>query len=416
MRLVLERDQLQLDELNVVEVACFWAENFLKRAEEQYVSMERDNSRTSIVQVKPMQEENVQDSSENSQIDAVQDVGTPYSSSYMQPVLEDVAMVMGALRLVLLSPNELARLEEEQLEKRIIPMAAGAFRSPNSQRQAGNMSITVEDERSKRKPAMPREGSTRAGILPGCPSLDKGSRETEVGFEPRTFRRLLYGRKIHGLQRFIIAGCEQTSGASETRVPHTVPEIDLLHKHASIICSRLLYGRKIHGLQRFIIAGCEQTSGASETRVPHTVPEIDLLHKHASIISIRRSEIAQRLWYELTDRKVCGSKPIPAARLLLSILRQYLIPRASFGWHDFTHEVTCMNVAEVRRLIVQPTFNPLVMSYSFRTLRLISVAKITYFTTIADAVFMAQAPKYISNWTMAILLLQRSLEVHPRFR
>ncbi|KAG5442956.1 BTB/POZ domain-containing protein 19 [Clonorchis sinensis] len=121
MRLVLERDQLQLDELNVVEVACFWAENFLKRAEEQYVSMERDNSRTSIVQVKPMQEENVQDSSENSQIDAVQDVGTPYSSSYMQPVLEDVAMVMGALRLVLLSPNELARLEEEQLEKRIIP-------------------------------------------------------------------------------------------------------------------------------------------------------------------------------------------------------------------------------------------------------------------------------------------------------
>ncbi|KER29999.1 hypothetical protein T265_03481 [Opisthorchis viverrini] len=30
--------------------------------------------------------------------------------------------------------------------------------------------------------------STRAGIRPGCPSLDRESREAEVGFEPRTFR------------------------------------------------------------------------------------------------------------------------------------------------------------------------------------------------------------------------------------
>ncbi|KER31855.1 hypothetical protein T265_12897, partial [Opisthorchis viverrini] len=35
--------------------------------------------------------------------------------------------------------------------------------------------------------AMPPEGSTRAGILPGCPSLDGGNREAEFGFEPRTF-------------------------------------------------------------------------------------------------------------------------------------------------------------------------------------------------------------------------------------
>ncbi|KER33218.1 hypothetical protein T265_00905 [Opisthorchis viverrini] len=38
---------------------------------------------------------------------------------------------------------------------------------------------------------MPPEGSTRAGILPGCPSLDRASREAEVGFESRTFRWLL---------------------------------------------------------------------------------------------------------------------------------------------------------------------------------------------------------------------------------
>ncbi|KAG5449249.1 hypothetical protein CSKR_100659 [Clonorchis sinensis] len=35
---------------------------------------------------------------------------------------------------------------------------------------------------------MPPEGNTRAGILPNCQSLDRGSREAEVGFKPRTFR------------------------------------------------------------------------------------------------------------------------------------------------------------------------------------------------------------------------------------
>ncbi|KER31962.1 hypothetical protein T265_01895 [Opisthorchis viverrini] len=37
---------------------------------------------------------------------------------------------------------------------------------------------------------MPPEGSTRARILPGCSSLDRGSRVAEVGFEPRTFRAM----------------------------------------------------------------------------------------------------------------------------------------------------------------------------------------------------------------------------------
>ncbi|KER34021.1 hypothetical protein T265_00210 [Opisthorchis viverrini] len=36
--------------------------------------------------------------------------------------------------------------------------------------------------------AMPPEGSTRARILPGSPSLDRESRVAEVAFEPRTFR------------------------------------------------------------------------------------------------------------------------------------------------------------------------------------------------------------------------------------
>ncbi|KER29993.1 hypothetical protein T265_03475 [Opisthorchis viverrini] len=45
------------------------------------------------------------------------------------------------------------------------------------------------------------EGGTRTEILPGYPSLDRGSREAEVGFEPRTFRRLereFADRKVRG--------------------------------------------------------------------------------------------------------------------------------------------------------------------------------------------------------------------------
>ncbi|KER27073.1 hypothetical protein T265_13883, partial [Opisthorchis viverrini] len=36
--------------------------------------------------------------------------------------------------------------------------------------------------------AVPPERGTRAGILSGCPSLDRGSQEAVVRFEPRTFR------------------------------------------------------------------------------------------------------------------------------------------------------------------------------------------------------------------------------------
>ncbi|KAG5452531.1 hypothetical protein CSKR_103330 [Clonorchis sinensis] len=52
---------------------------------------------------------------------------------------------------------------------------------------------------------MPFGGNKRAGIPPGCPSLDRRSREAErVGFEPRTFRWLKWlereftDRKVRG--------------------------------------------------------------------------------------------------------------------------------------------------------------------------------------------------------------------------
>ncbi|KER25612.1 LOW QUALITY PROTEIN: hypothetical protein T265_14179, partial [Opisthorchis viverrini] len=51
--------------------------------------------------------------------------------------------------------------------------------------------------------AMPPEGSTRAGILPGCPSLDRGSRVAEFGFEPRTFRNISAGPEHNPVRRAV---------------------------------------------------------------------------------------------------------------------------------------------------------------------------------------------------------------------
>ncbi|KER23022.1 hypothetical protein T265_09003 [Opisthorchis viverrini] len=44
--------------------------------------------------------------------------------------------------------------------------------------------------------AMSHEGGTRAGILPGRSSLDGGSRETGVGFEPRTFQSVPTAKRL----------------------------------------------------------------------------------------------------------------------------------------------------------------------------------------------------------------------------
>ncbi|KAG5452572.1 Plasmepsin-1 [Clonorchis sinensis] len=65
---------------------------------------------------------------------------------------------------------------------------------------------------------MPPEGSTRAGILPGYPSLDRGIREAEVGFEPRTFRiRFADGETISGSYLTAV-----DSGSPKIWVPESV--------------------------------------------------------------------------------------------------------------------------------------------------------------------------------------------------
>ncbi|KER32136.1 hypothetical protein T265_01756 [Opisthorchis viverrini] len=61
------------------------------------------------------------------------------------------------------------------------------------------------------------EGSTRAAILPGCPSLDRTSREAEVGSEPRTFRSAISPSNIEvmlaGVFAFGPRSCQRFSKA-----------------------------------------------------------------------------------------------------------------------------------------------------------------------------------------------------------
>ncbi|KER24980.1 hypothetical protein T265_07487 [Opisthorchis viverrini] len=50
--------------------------------------------------------------------------------------------------------------------------------------------FTLSETPIRNRTSMPPEGSTKAGIPPGCPSLDRGGREADVGLEPRTFQSI----------------------------------------------------------------------------------------------------------------------------------------------------------------------------------------------------------------------------------
>ncbi|KER27383.1 hypothetical protein T265_13810, partial [Opisthorchis viverrini] len=70
------------------------------------------------------------------------------------------------------------------------------------------------------------EGSPRAGILSGCPSLDRGSREAEVGFEPRTFRSLT-SRSNHREKSTDVDEVEPVSTESVKQKKTVIPPIIL---------------------------------------------------------------------------------------------------------------------------------------------------------------------------------------------
>ncbi|KER27050.1 LOW QUALITY PROTEIN: hypothetical protein T265_13876 [Opisthorchis viverrini] len=74
----------------------------------------------------------------------------------------------------------------------------------------------------QRLAAMPPEGNTRVEKLSGCPSLDRGSRGAEVGFEPRTFRSV--NSRSNHLSHLAVSmlHCRITTGATPSKETNPV--------------------------------------------------------------------------------------------------------------------------------------------------------------------------------------------------
>lgn len=124
MKAILESDQLDIDELRAVEVARYWAENYLERARENSANAERDNARASIIKLQSTSSDSTSDSLETNRMtmNTAKEEWNKYSSA-TQEALEQVADVMSALRLALIPPTDLLLLEEENLKQGLIPVS-----------------------------------------------------------------------------------------------------------------------------------------------------------------------------------------------------------------------------------------------------------------------------------------------------
>ncbi|KER26817.1 hypothetical protein T265_13932, partial [Opisthorchis viverrini] len=126
--------------------------------------------------------------------------------------------------------------------------------------------------------AIPHEGGTRAGILRECPDLDRGSREAEVGFEPRTLWSV---------------------NSRSNHLDHLAPE---KHCIAVVIREATQYVINVNydNLESSLKQGSRFTTG----------------------FSFIQCEMTQWLQRKFTDRKVRGSNPASASQLSLSRLGQ----------------------------------------------------------------------------------------------
>ncbi|KAG5455256.1 hypothetical protein CSKR_106438, partial [Clonorchis sinensis] len=172
----------------------------------------------------------------------------------------------------------------------------------------------------RRPNAMPPEGSTRAGILPGCPSLDRGSREAVVGFEPRTFCSV--NSQFISYKMEPLSTTTSTDSMYQLRLVTVAPESNTgtatcsFQQRQSSVFDALADLEAAH--KRVTEATKEERRELSRTTWRHvvTAPEDLVAEKE------RGGEIAQRLERERTYRKVRGSNPASASRLPLSRLGQ----------------------------------------------------------------------------------------------
>ncbi|KER32139.1 hypothetical protein T265_01759 [Opisthorchis viverrini] len=135
----------------------------------------------------------------------IQQLKHPNIVTFIRTIMDEKRMMIG----IALTPRRfLAAISPEGATKAEIPpsrpnpdrsLNAGVHRVQIVHRDINpnNLLRTTEEQikyyRSAVAPfrclaAMPHEEGTKAGIPPGCPNLDRGIREAEVGSEPRTFQ------------------------------------------------------------------------------------------------------------------------------------------------------------------------------------------------------------------------------------
>ncbi|KAG5454335.1 hypothetical protein CSKR_109209, partial [Clonorchis sinensis] len=196
--------------------------------------------------------------------------------------------------------------------------------------------------------AMPPKGSTMSGILPGCPSLDRGSRATEVGFEPWTFRRPKWlehectDRKVRGsnptsasqLPCLAMGNLAVSQPLYNLRVAwhlgieRVLQPNDFFYPNA--LRSTVLYLRYLGAMppEGSTGPGIPPSCRNLDRDIKQTVRDFNLTSP--SLLNIRcptgsKGLVARWLkWLEreFTNRKVRGSNPTSASRLSLSRLGQ----------------------------------------------------------------------------------------------
>ncbi|KER26429.1 hypothetical protein T265_06344 [Opisthorchis viverrini] len=140
---------------------------------------------------------------------------------------------------------------------------------------------------------MPPEGCTKAGILPGCPNLDRGSRGAEVGFEPRT----LWSVNSRSNRLGHLTPCIRNRICVSTFISVTsFPDVTALLPPLRYLAAHNHTGNSVAVTTQLLLLFGKWLFG--------------------------RSERVQWLEREFTDRKVRGLNPTSASRLFLSRLEQ----------------------------------------------------------------------------------------------
>ncbi|KAG5441004.1 hypothetical protein CSKR_101233 [Clonorchis sinensis] len=101
---------------------------------------------------------------------------------------------------------------------------------------------------------MPIEGSMRAEIRLGCPSLDRKSRQAEVGFEPRTFRSLIPALTTEPSRPYL--DCFVDSAASLMRTQTLQRGSTNFKRRKADLREDVLLTCLISSIHRYTVRGC----------------------------------------------------------------------------------------------------------------------------------------------------------------